>query len=148
MPKRIFVWGALSACILWLTAFNLSLPFQQGKTFAQLPPDTPLTVGITHVTLGDDRAKNRVFWDHTLQVIDSLPQHRGYLGHKVRKKILGKEAWTMTIWPTPKPWLVLSGVIPIARRCKMGWMLWPPVALSLPHSPAPTCRWTGPRPKP
>lgn len=98
MPKRLFIWGALSACVLWLTAFNLNLPFQQGKAFAQLPPDTPLTVGITHVTLGDDRQKNRVFWDHTLQVIDSLPQHQGYLGHKVRKKIFGKEAWTMTIW--------------------------------------------------
>jgi heme-degrading monooxygenase HmoA len=55
-------------------------------------------VGITHVTLGDEREKNGVFWDYTRQVIESLPEHQGYLGHKLRKKLLADEAWTMTVW--------------------------------------------------
>lgn len=50
------------------------------------------------MTTGDNSKKNDVFWDHTYTVIDSLPIHSGYLGHKVRRKLFGNEAWTMTVW--------------------------------------------------
>lgn len=78
--------------------FYLGPPFKAVEQFAVVPSDSSVVVGITHVTLGDEHEKNNVFWDYTRQVIDSLPEHQGYLGHKLRKKLLVDEAWTMTVW--------------------------------------------------
>lgn len=78
--------------------FYLGPPFKAVDQFAVVPSDSSVVVGISHVTLGDEHEKNKVFWDYTRQVIKSLPEHQGYLGHKLRKRLLADEAWTMTLW--------------------------------------------------
>ena len=93
--RTIFVTGLLpilSGCVY------LGPPFEAVEQFAVVPRDRSVVVGITHVALGDEHEKNNVFWDYTRQVINSLPEHQGYLGHKLRKKLFADEAWTMTIW--------------------------------------------------
>lgn len=93
--RKLFVTALLpllSGCVY------VGPPFKAVEQFAVVPSDTAVVVGITHVTLGDEREKNGVFWDYTRQVIESLPEHQGYLGHKLRKKLLADEAWTMTVW--------------------------------------------------
>jgi heme-degrading monooxygenase HmoA len=96
--KKIGSIGLLIGIWLGLSAFTIGMPFRGTDALDNLPPETLVTVGMTHVTNGDDSKKNDVFWDHTYAVIDSLPTHAGYLGHKVRKEIFGNEAWTMTVW--------------------------------------------------
>lgn len=83
---------------LILSAFTFGTPFQSSEALEKIPADVQVFVGITHVTTGDDSAKNKIFWDHTMRVVDSLPSHEGYLGHKIRKQLFGNEAWTMTVW--------------------------------------------------
>ena len=93
--RKLFVTGLLpllSGCVY------VGPPFKAVEQFAVVPSDRAVVVGITHVTLGDEQEKNGVFWDYTRQVIESLPEHQGYLGHKLRKKLLADEAWTMTVW--------------------------------------------------
>ena len=78
--------------------FYLGPPFKAVEQFAVVPSDRTVVVGITHVTLGNEHEENNVFWDYTRQVIESLPEHQGYLGHRLRNKPLADEAWTMTVW--------------------------------------------------
>jgi heme-degrading monooxygenase HmoA len=85
------IWATISAC-------SLSMPFRSSKALDNILPDALVTIGITHVTLGADSKNNDIFWKYTTQVLDSLPNHKGYLGHKVRKQLFGNEAWTMTVW--------------------------------------------------
>jgi heme-degrading monooxygenase HmoA len=90
----IFPMGAL----LMLSAFTFGTPFRTAEGFDEIPANTYVTVGITHVITGNDKAKNDIFWDHTMRVVDSLASHKGYLGHKIRRQFFGNEAWTMTVW--------------------------------------------------
>ena len=93
--RTLFLTGLLpllSGCVY------LGPPFKAVEQFAIVPSDRLVVVGITHVSLGDENKKNTVFWDYTNQVIKSLPENKGYLGHKLRKKLFADEAWTMTIW--------------------------------------------------
>ncbi len=93
--RTLFVTGVLpilSGC------FHLGPPFKAADQFAQVPSGRTVVVGISHVTLGDEQEKNRVFWDYSRQVVESLPDNEGYLGHKLRKKLFVDEAWTMTVW--------------------------------------------------
>jgi heme-degrading monooxygenase HmoA len=83
---------------LMLSAFTFGTPFNSSEALKTMPEESQVVVGITHVTTGDDSSKNDLFWDHTMRVVDSLPSHSGYLGHKIRKQLFGNEAWTMTVW--------------------------------------------------
>ena len=85
-----------------LSAFTFGTPFQSSEALEKIPADAQVVVGITHVTTGDDSSRNEIFWDHTMRVVDSLPAHKGYLGHKIRKQLFGNEAWTMTVWKDEK----------------------------------------------
>jgi len=60
--------------------------------------EQPLVLAVTHVILGKDKEENKKFWHGTHQVLDSLSTHHGYLGHKVRRSVSGREAWTLTLW--------------------------------------------------
>ncbi|MFN7709543.1 MAG: hypothetical protein ACK5O7_01070 [Holosporales bacterium] len=81
-----------------LSAFTISTPFRASETMNTMAPDHRVVVGITHVTLGEDREKNDLFWTLTETVVDSLAIQKGYLGHKRRKQLFGNQAWTMTVW--------------------------------------------------
>jgi heme-degrading monooxygenase HmoA len=84
--------------LLMLGACTLGTPFRSAETLDALPEDAKVMVGMTYVMTGNDSQKNDVFWDHTMRVVDSLPSNNGYLGHKIRKQVLGNEGWTMTVW--------------------------------------------------
>lgn len=96
--RHSFYGSILIAIGFLLSAFTFSTPFSSSKLFKTIPDDAQVVVGITHVTIGDDATKNDIFWDHTKRVVDSLPSHTGYLGHKIRRQFFGHEAWTMTVW--------------------------------------------------
>jgi len=84
--------SALSGCVY------LGPPFKVNDQFTSVPLDKQVVVGITHVILNGNSDSNRKFWDNTNRVVESLPDHKGYLGHKLRKKLFVNDAWTMTIW--------------------------------------------------
>lgn len=84
--------GNTGKCSDWLLSQRV------GSASPHRPAPRAVVVGITHVTLGDEPEKNHVFWDYANRVIDSLPEHEGYLGHKMRRKLFKSEAWTMTLW--------------------------------------------------
>lgn len=93
----------LSVCVwLMLSACTVGTPFNSSKALEAMPNDVHVVVGVTHVMTGDDSAKNKIFWDYTMRVVDSLPSHDGYLGHRIRRRIFGNEAWTMTVWTDEK----------------------------------------------
>lgn len=88
-----------TSALFFFTGCTVALPFKKSTLFN--PSDTSnavAVVGLTHVTLGDDAEKNSLFWKNTFAVLDDLPNRPGYLGHGVRVKIFGGEAWTMTVW--------------------------------------------------
>lgn len=93
---RTLVYAALFSMLSG--CFFFGPPFEANARFASVPQDKPVIVGVTHVTLGSNSKSNKAFWDHTYQVVESLPDHHGYLGHRVRKKLFINEAWTMTVW--------------------------------------------------
>lgn len=93
--------GCIAALILSLPSCAIS----SGYSSAQGKPSPSnnssgesktVMIGITHAIVD---GKNRKQFDkHTRLVIKSLPQHDGYVGHRVRTRIFGNEVWTMTVW--------------------------------------------------
>jgi heme-degrading monooxygenase HmoA len=96
--KKLLSLGFIVSAWLLSSAFTFGTPFRSSDELNALSPDAPVIVGMTHVTVGDDRRRNDIFWDYTFRVADALSAHEGYLGHKIRKKIFGNEGWTMTVW--------------------------------------------------
>ena len=89
----------LCAILLLASGCTVAMPFHSSNDFNQPgPPDATVAIGLTHAVLGDDDEKNDIFWDNADKVVDSLLQQAGYLGHRLRFKILGGEVWTMTVW--------------------------------------------------
>ena len=83
---------SISGCV------QLSTGFKKGEAFSSVSPDKQVVVGITHVTVKQESDLRDQFWDNTFNVVDSLSNYQGYLGHKLRKDIMGNEGWTMTVW--------------------------------------------------
>ncbi len=94
-PVRVLVlslaMSGLFSCI------QISTPFQSSKALPTVSSDT-VVVGITHVTLNDNRKGRKAFWRQTINVVNSLDSQMGYLGHRVRRDLGGNEGWTMTVW--------------------------------------------------
>jgi heme-degrading monooxygenase HmoA len=65
-----------------------------GVTLQDVGPS--VIVVMTHAVY--DPAQKRTFFDATNRVADSLPDNPGLVGHSIRTRIFGHEAWTMTIW--------------------------------------------------
>ena len=73
---------------------TIATPF---RTVAEPAPETVIVV-ITHAVTGEDRARNRVFWRQVREVQASLPRQPGLVGYSIRRQLLGREAWTQTVW--------------------------------------------------
>ncbi|MEL6607194.1 MAG: hypothetical protein AAFP88_03020 [Bacteroidota bacterium] len=96
------------ARLLFLSTVTVSLlagcaigpPFRTQSALQSFQDDDLVVVGLTKAVRGKDARKNRLFWNNTKAVIDSLKrgEHPGLLGHAVRVEILGKASWTMTVW--------------------------------------------------
>ena len=85
-----------------LAGCAISTPFQgpgydrrQGVTLAG---DGRLVVAITEAVLNGDRSQRSTFWDYVGQVEASLPSRPGFVGYALRREIIGRRAWTMTVW--------------------------------------------------
>lgn len=96
--KKLKHFAVIAVVAMLSGCFYLGAPFKANGDFSTLSTAEPVVIGITHVTLGSDAQKNAAFWENTQRVIDALPRHDGYLGHKVRKRLFVNDAWTMTIW--------------------------------------------------
>ena len=83
---------SLSACVY------VSKPFTASEAFKKLPAAQEIIVSVTHVVLSDNKDEAKKFWTYNQDVIDSLPENNGYLGHKLRLKLFSGEAWTLTVW--------------------------------------------------
>ena len=95
----IFIIITLLAAAFLLTSCKMAAPFRGPITNVNhfLPDETALIV-LTYVKTGADSEKNKVFWEYVLKVDAAVPQQQGYLGHSIRRVILGNEGWTMTAW--------------------------------------------------
>lgn len=83
---------------LSLAGCTVATPFKGTIARLDVPEDQPVYVGLTEVVLGDDRAKNKVFWRQIDSVYDSLDGQAGLLGYSVRRELFGNTGWTMTVW--------------------------------------------------
>jgi heme-degrading monooxygenase HmoA len=84
-----------------LTGCTVATPFR-GPLFS---PRAGVTVGVntvqlvvTHAVLGDDRDLRSAFWTHVWKIADELPAQPGFVGHSMRRNLVGTQAWTMTVW--------------------------------------------------
>jgi len=76
---------------------QISTPFRSSELLSNTA-NKMVIVGITHVTLNENNEGRRAFWTQTSNVVNSLEGQTGYLGHRVRRDLLGDEGWTMTVW--------------------------------------------------
>lgn len=82
-----------------LTGCTISTPYQGSIAKAPLEGgEPPALVAITHARLGTDLAANIDFWNQIGRVVEAAERQPGYLGHSLRRKIFGGEAWTITVW--------------------------------------------------
>lgn len=99
---KIKRWVMLSMMLGFLTACTISTPFS-GPGYSMFNGVTvdnvdTVYVGLTNGSLQDGKDKGKVFYRYSGNVIDSLDNQAGLIGHKRRKKIFGNEFWTMTVW--------------------------------------------------
>ncbi|HEX4871293.1 MAG TPA: antibiotic biosynthesis monooxygenase family protein [Nevskiaceae bacterium] len=55
-------------------------------------------VALTHARLGEDAAARGRFWEGVWRVEGALARQPGLVGHRLRRSLLGREVWTMTVW--------------------------------------------------
>ena len=82
--------------VLGLSACNISTPFRTSGE--PVDPDQVVVVAITHAVIKEDAHARARFFDHVATVEESLPANEGFIGFSKRRRVLGNEAWTMTVW--------------------------------------------------
>lgn len=91
MPRIALI--ALVAALL--SGCAISTPFRRvAPPDVELPPT--MAVSLTHAWVRPDRRDD--FDEHTRRVLTALPGHAGLIGWSVRRQIVGREVWTMTVW--------------------------------------------------
>lgn len=80
-----------------LSCVAVSTPFRHAPVAASGggTPDT-VVVAVTQAFL--NRRGRGAFFEHTGLVLDGIAEEDGYLGHSIRRRFWGHEAWTMTVW--------------------------------------------------
>lgn len=80
-----------------LSCVAVSTPFRHAPVAAtgSGAPDT-VVVAVTQAYL--NRSGRGAFFEHTGLVLDGIAEEDGYLGHSIRRRLFGHEAWTMTVW--------------------------------------------------
>jgi heme-degrading monooxygenase HmoA len=102
-PRRVWLvlGGSLVVVAALLPSCTVSTPFGgagYSKSKGVTLPDAPeyVVVGVTHAALRGRFAGT--FREQTLRVLDTMDTHDGAIGHSARFRVLGKEAWTMSVW--------------------------------------------------
>ena len=100
MPRFTMTLALLS--LFGLSGCAISTPFQgpgydrqEGVTIAG---EGQVVVALSKAVLRDDGTLRSTFWDYVFRVEASLPEQSGFVGYSLRREILGKQAWTMTVW--------------------------------------------------
>lgn len=70
--------------------------FERGRGVVLDDVGGTVVVVVTNARL--DRAKRGVFMDYSQRVVEDLPNHDGFIGHSLRRRLLGGEVWTVTVW--------------------------------------------------
>jgi heme-degrading monooxygenase HmoA len=95
----IFIIVVMLAMTFLVTSCKMGMPFHGPITeIANPSSEETAVIALTYVKTGNDAAKNNVFWEHLMKVDAAMPTQKGYLGHALRRVILGTEGWTMTVW--------------------------------------------------
>jgi heme-degrading monooxygenase HmoA len=90
---------ALFTVVFGLASCKMAAPFRGPITeTSQFAPDETALIALTYVKTGTDSAKNKVFWEQVMKVDAAVPMQAGYLGHSIRRVVMGEEGWTMTVW--------------------------------------------------
>ncbi len=80
----------------------ISTPFQgpgyDRRNGVTIAGEGRVVVALTKAVLRDDGALRSTFWDYVLRVEASLPERAGFVGYSLRRELIGKRAWTMTVW--------------------------------------------------
>ena len=101
------MWKKLALLPLTLTLFFLSgcklgTPFRgpafEKSSSAAAVSDQTVVVGLTHIVVGKDRNKAKAFWQQVMKVNAAMEVQPGYLGGAIRRQLLGKQGWTMSVW--------------------------------------------------
>lgn len=56
-----------------------------------------VVVAVTNAILKPGREKG-LFFKYSKEILEKLPNHKGYLGGSIRREVFGNEAWTLTVW--------------------------------------------------
>ena len=104
-PKKIRRWlivGAVLALavlpMLNITGCAISTPYRSADTgLAPVGSDTVL-VALTHAELAEGTDDASAFWSNVSAVADSLEGRPGFIGYRLRRELLGRNSWTMTVW--------------------------------------------------
>ena len=57
-----------------------------------------VVVAITHAVVSRKNGARSAFSRHLWRVVDSLPEHEGFIGYSVRRELFGRDAWTLSAW--------------------------------------------------
>lgn len=90
--------GLLGLAALVLSGCSLAMPFRENPDAPAQAKAGPAIAAITEAQVGGDRAARSRFWEGTRLVERSLRQQPGFLGHSMRRDLLGNRVWTMTVW--------------------------------------------------
>ena len=81
--------------LLFLSGCYNGMPYQDNGKY---PEVEMVAVGLTHAVLYDDPQLLPQFRSYARNVLASLESQPGFIGRKTRRRISGKEVWTMTVW--------------------------------------------------
>jgi heme-degrading monooxygenase HmoA len=81
---------------------RISTPYRQAPDVAGTFGETVL-VAVTHARLGGNRAARRDFWRGVWTLNRRLPEHPGFIGARLRRSLLGREVWTLSVWTGEAP---------------------------------------------
>jgi len=84
--------------IVPLSSCSISTPFKSpdGNKDININADQYYIVAITYTHMHKRRS---LFWSHVEGVEKELINHEGLIVYSKRKRILGDESWSITIWP-------------------------------------------------
>lgn len=87
--------SALSACSISTPLTGPGFNRADGVT---APGTGDLLAVVTLAERRGDAAKNKLFWTNVHAVRASLDEQPGFVAHSIRRQLIGKRAWTLTVW--------------------------------------------------
>ena len=77
---------------------TIQTPFQAGVISKADIKENLVYLSITEVTLNNNNAENKNFWEGVDSVSDDIKQQNGLIGFSMKKELFGNKAWTYSLW--------------------------------------------------